>query len=74
MLIELLVIDKHVRIFDTITLQTNGQVAIAVEGVHHVSHSGTILSLAINHDAEQFATAFVCVVIEHAHGNEIVGG
>lgn len=74
MLIEAPVIDKHVGIIDTIALQSDGEAAVAVVGVHHVGHCGTIFTFAIHHNAEQLAAAFFCIVVELAQGNEIVDG
>lgn len=42
-------------------------------GVHHVGIGGVLLVLAVNDDVEQFAHVLCLVMIEHFHGDEVVG-
>ena len=73
MIAEILVIDKHRGILDTIALHTDGQVAIAEVCIHHIGQNGIGLTWTVRHDTEQFAAPFVCIAIEHLHGDEVIG-
>ena len=73
MIVEILVIDKHLRIFQAVALHSNGYAAIAEVCVHHIGQNGIFFTQAIDHDAEQFAAPFVFVAVEHLHGEEVIG-
>ena len=73
MLVEILVVDKHCRIHDAAPLHADGHVAVTEVIVHHVSQSPIFLTMSVHHDAEQFAAPFVCVVMEHLQGDEVIG-
>ena len=45
-----LIVDPYDGILDAVANQANGNVAMAVIGVHHIGTSGTVLALAINHN------------------------
>ncbi len=41
--------------------------------IHHVGKGRIPFALSVNHYAEQAATPLVLIVIEHLHGEEVIG-
>ena len=41
--------------------------------IHHISHGGTVLTLAVHYHPQQFAGALLLIAVEHLQGEEVVG-
>ena len=41
--------------------------------IHHISHGGTVLTLAVHYPPQQFAGALLLIAVEHLQGEEVVG-